>query len=394
MSKVNEIKNVGIIGSGPVGLFSAYLLLLRPEINVTLFDKRSEYSRNQIFLIQRTYYHFLPSKVQKDLEKISCFIESPFTSTDAYCYNKTSKPVKNFSCRISDFEKILKEYLISKFRNRIYFVNENVSVEQTKILIRNFDLIIGSGGQDSILSESLRLKKVFYPELEGYGIGVIFKFKRIPTKSKIKHEQNLFRGFTTSNGHGYLGIRLSKEDYTNYKTSKNVNRLIDLGMKYYGFTDSIVETVFPIHVKPYYRQQVISKMNNKITVLLGDSAIGVHYFTGSGVNFGFEMAVQFIRLINKKSLQEPVKLNKYKKGKKLNVKNLDITERYTNEYLKIVETNLTRISNITLFNVEEMCKITPKDFLEQLSHNLFRPGFLKDATHSDLCVLLYNQLYK
>ena len=392
MSKL--IKSVGIIGSGPVGLFTAYLLLLRPDINctVTLFDKRSEYSRNQIFLIQRTWYFDLPKKVRKELADISCFIDSPFTSTDAFCYIEKSKPARNFSCRISDFERILKDYLVKEFKHRLFFVNENVSIEQTKILLRNFDIVVGSEGQDSILSKSLNLKKVFYPELQGYGIGVIFRFKNIPTLSKVKHNQNLFRGFTTSNGHGYLGVRLSKEDYTNYSSSKNVARLIDLGMKYYGFTDSVVETVFPIKFEPYFREQVISKINNRINVLLGDSAIGVHYFTGSGVNFGFEMASRFVRLLKKKSLND-IKVPVKKKVKK-NIRSLDITERFTIEYLKIVETNLERIQGITLERVDEMCKITPRNFLEQLASNLFRPAFLKAVTHSDLCVLFYDQLYR
>jgi 2-polyprenyl-6-methoxyphenol hydroxylase-like FAD-dependent oxidoreductase len=386
MSK--RVLNFAVIGSGPVGLYSTFMLLNSFICNITVFDKRAQYSRNQIFVINKEHTDILPNKIKKELFELGCFIEPPFTTMDADCTGK--KNGRNFSCKISDFEKMLKRYLETYWSEKVFFVNENVSENRVNTLIANFDMVLGCEGSESTVSKYLGFDKIYYPELESQGIGVIFEFKKSPEKRNVKYRQELFRGFTTPNGDGYLGIRLSKEQYEAFKKnpkSPQVTSMIDLGMKYYNFTDYKVTSTFGVDVKPFYKEQVISISNDgRINVLLGDSAIGIHYFTGSGVNFGFQMVNDLIRSLTRVIFTRPTK------------KNIDTLFRsYQSKYSKIVESNLQRINFLHI--PEELlirsCKNTPLDFLIKRAKNLgIRESFIKATTKEALCVLLFNDLYK
>lgn len=367
---------VAIIGGGPVGLYTA--LLLRNH-TVTLFEKRSDYIRNQIFLIQRNHFDSLPVQIRKNMEKYSCFINNAFTTTDAGCFNATSRQF-SFSCRISDFEKELKTYL-KQFKT-IEFITKNVSNNQIRQLMQDYDIIIGADGRDSIVGKEMSLDKTFYPNLTRQGLGVIFTFTQEPKQNKRKFSQHLFRGFKTKNGHGYLGVRLISSN----TPKKEVDRLIHLGLKYYGFEGVKISSVFSVSVTPFFRQQVISKTkskisisktSNKLSVLVGDSAVGVDYFTGSGVNFGFDMAKSLVKHLKKNSFPN-----------KLDI----LMKKYTQDYIKISSTNLIRLERTRLRHLKNVLKM-PNEKLLKIAKRIFKPELIPFLTHQDLSILLYDIFY-
>lgn len=108
----NKVLDILILGGGPIGLFAGYKLLKRGN-NVTIFEKRLEYTRHNILPLKETTeletLCLIPSEIMEDLNQ-----ESSFANINAY--------LNSHAC----YKNILREkpYLMASSRTYYIVLNE------------------------------------------------------------------------------------------------------------------------------------------------------------------------------------------------------------------------------------------------------------------------------
>src|SRR5438128_2602574 len=100
----NKILDVLILGGGPIGLFMGYKLLKKGN-NITIFEKRKDYTRHNIVGLMETknmdIISMIPSEIMDDLVKTSCY-GSYYKGNKKKCYKDfyNSKPYENIQPRM------------------------------------------------------------------------------------------------------------------------------------------------------------------------------------------------------------------------------------------------------------------------------------------------------
>lgn len=195
---VKSRPKVVILGGGPVGLFTALKLSESNLFDITLIEKRSEYTREEIFMIQNSIMYqvldYLPNNILQELINVGCFILPPAYDSDGVCFKSiveikeyldgegvgvrpqigiTNYPARLLGIKIKLFESILFDNLkkqhnirilrpVTKPTEKVTSANIDVNgktwdVYYENIIIKasDYDIIIGAEGSNSIVRDKI-----------------------------------------------------------------------------------------------------------------------------------------------------------------------------------------------------------------------------------------------
>jgi flavin-dependent dehydrogenase len=267
--------NFSIIGGGPVGLFAS-ILLAKEGHNVTIYEKREKYIRQQVLLI---HPNILPDYIQKKIvgkNKPGCFASLPPSITQPQCSIYNTKNTNFISITTSVLENILTK--ISK-KNKVKIINKEISLKDIHKLKKKSDFVLISSGKNEEFIKSISATYINKKNIYN-GLGVVFETKEDFSSSVplLEHAQHRYRLFATKKNTWYLGVNGSKEDL-----NLNKDEIIKDAMLFYGIDKYKIKSSFEIDI-PIYKS---SKYCSDNIFLIGDTGSGVHFFSGSGVNTGF-----------------------------------------------------------------------------------------------------------
>ena len=261
---MSENDQVFILGAGPVGLtLAAKLLENYSDIDVTIGEKRAQYTRQHVLLIQPDAFKLLPNEVKRELRSEGCAVKPPPVNKGR-CWKSTSTGMWSIPTKI--YETILRNYINQWLGDGIRFVPmdgiKRTSPSRIKlpgIGTEKFDFIIGCDGSRSTIALKLlkakkKVKHVYY------GLAVLGNpiNRRVYTKaSKKTHQfgpQHRYRGFATKEGPYYMGVSVSKDEFDSISgTTKyadlppDMKTVIIQGLHYYNYDlvrNSITVTLF------------------------------------------------------------------------------------------------------------------------------------------------------
>lgn len=285
-----------VIGGGPVGLYCSLRFKMKyPSSDITIVEKRSKYTRDQILLVKRPFFSKLPKNVRGELwgvQKKRCYIDAPPLTKNARCLYR-SKDL-NMSIRTADLEISMRN---EANKMGIEFIEMEITEDSFKELYREYKpkFVFGCDGANSVVAKVLNTEKKVEPTF--YGMGVTFRTDTPiqKTKSLLSSPQHRYRGFSSQTKDGYVGINISKKEF---EDTKNVENLAKNALKFYGFDDTKDIKTWKFEINP----GVVDKVCKGKIYLIGDSALTTHYFTASGVNMGFECVDYLYDNISKKDM--------------------------------------------------------------------------------------------
>jgi 2-polyprenyl-6-methoxyphenol hydroxylase-like FAD-dependent oxidoreductase len=332
---------VAIIGGGPVGLVFAHLLLEKygDKVNLTVFEKRSAYSRRQILLLTPASLPLLPECATRKLfdgTGPGCGTLPPNRDRQRRCYRflkGTDGSVLPASVRTKELEEALRCGIKGREVNdAIIGIQENDElVGSSGRTYGPFGLIIGADGASSAIRQALGLRfttntKVV-PVTSRYG--AIFNFEGVPVKEgvfnrvtpharkimsqqDIQHKWRFFRG----KGVYYIGLNVSEDEAAQITAGglskdlraklEKVCRQVTPVKKGCAFSKLVHQAAFEVD------PQVSTAASGKTTqfgkgrvFLIGDAAMTTDFFSGSGVNNGFLMAKELVDLMGEKAPKPP-----------------------------------------------------------------------------------------
>lgn len=284
---------ISIIGSGPVGNYTAYLFA-KKGYNVQVFEEHKEIGKpvscsgiltNQIKKIIKPNDEFLINTCNK----IQIFSPSNRSLTFEV------KP--NFIFNRTKFDQYLAN-LAKDEGAKIYLKHKFQGIKKDKIKINNkllnTDLLIGADGPCSTVAKS---KNIFNKRNFTIGVQARVKTKCIPNTIKVWLGYGQFSWLIPENeNHGRLGVVA----YKNAKTK------FDSILKKHLPKSKILEWqsgIIPI----FNPKQIIQKDNVR---LIGDAATQVKATTFGGIYFGMKAAKILTNNINQYSQQVKKDLNK------------------------------------------------------------------------------------
>ena len=331
-----------IIGGGPVGMITALLINRTDKQNnydINIYEKYSDFIRKQLVLITPSTQKMLRNFI--DIDKL-CNVSPPFTDIYGNCFKEPfilpGEPGHLKSISIKKLEKILRHQVnetenikihnypmimyqdIDIFRNKY----ENIITYDGKDLItlnmktniktilnmKNVKFIIGADGINSTVAKIFNLGTMqtkfvsrAYIHLFSSNVSKNIIKKHIPYFDESKQlTQNRFRLFLNTHNFRsidphYLGVQLYKNEDVTKESLQETLKIAKLCFNinspdFFNISDNFKKGIFDINVG---KRENVSKYadisSQKIPIfLVGDSAIGVNFFTGTGVNAGFLMA--------------------------------------------------------------------------------------------------------
>jgi len=122
-------------------------------------------------------------------------------------------------------------------------------------------------------------------------------------------EQNRYRGFRLPQHHqAYIGVQLLEQEYTTMTRNRSkfpetrtmtqlpltMQRAVLSAASFYGFHlpedgREVSVSLFPISVPALH--VFVARPHRTLALIIGDAAVGVHFFSGTGVNYGMEQAL-------------------------------------------------------------------------------------------------------
>lgn len=362
--------NIAIVGGGPVGLTTAIKLIYnkpyeKKEYNtdyiIDIYEKRKKYTREQFIVSGGTKGNLLinyPHDLQKILKNnFSCYIDNPVVDMYGFCF-KNNPDINTFSqtIEIKKLEKILYEYIKKNYKNKINIIHS----EFTKNDIEKYNIIIGADGQKSQIREnfikckfkeikdykayilhikytdlsnkkykisnnklSINLKKAFKLKLKRNNYDN-YNLER-GTDKKQYFEQDRFRLIRSDTNKTQFLLQINK---TTYNKIKNIKTFKNLPTKVQNIVliNSFIMNSYPINLKNVsinvyntvvgHSEKFSIVKNKKLYVLIGDSAMTTHVFTGEGLNINFNLIKNLINdFINNDKPRAIKRYNDYMKNR-------------------------------------------------------------------------------
>jgi 2-polyprenyl-6-methoxyphenol hydroxylase-like FAD-dependent oxidoreductase len=293
-TKLGEFKSIGIVGAGPVGLWTAYNILMSNEdINIVFYDKHASYVRSHI--------------LQIDVDELISNIRK---------YNALhSEQIKNEITNLMDgnthistleLESFLKGLLTTKFNERVEFITRTIVDPLFEL---KHDLIIGADGAKSIVRRKIFCEDLYVRENLQKIIMVKFTtdvaakngyLTRIYTMIKARVIHDVRYGKVNENGQIPVTmmiipnkeIQKAMDDIPNkpvlfknpwdiYKDNiqPNIIALITKTLSQNGFDVVNLENLDIKFIElNNYAATNFTKCNNALWLLVGDAASGVPFF--------------------------------------------------------------------------------------------------------------------
>ena len=332
------LNHIVVVGAGPIGLLLTWHLnrIYNSRVRIHLLEKRPDYTRRQMILLDRATLKFLPKESRDELfgleeGKPGCGRILPAIDSYSRCYKDVfgNKELSG-SIRISELEKSLYK-LVSKLKNVTILApinNINYKYKNNCHLLEvtmpngskhtiTADIIIGSDGSGSHVRQYILKAQFnhsrFVKEPSSPIYGAVFNFDNIPKKEGVyphlvgsgtrRRPQHLFRHFR-GRGIYYIALIVSKSEADQIKQGvmplKIKTRLAEVCRsvtpvgKSCSFSN--LSQMGAFQIKP----STSSKFSNDRRVyLVGDSAISTHYFSASGFNTGVASVQQLLSLFRK-----------------------------------------------------------------------------------------------
>lgn len=412
-------KAIVIVGAGPVGLYTAIRLHIMGYRTI-LIEDRKEYTREQIFFIQRSpppsnfsSFFQLPPDLIREVMENSCAVVPPIFGRFNECFSIdfANREFESFQhidtitkgiflgIEINKFESILRDYYIGlggKITKPVLTedkgpakidIDGSISLSYSgttpetdtqftneifRIPSNDFDIVIDASGAGSRLINydkvyvnnndfrirGPRKKRPTDENMLSYGLLVFIdlkdrdKFTRfdneaiydnlpdlddprfieamIPNDTQLHHiPQHRFRAFISKdiiylavmlsrNEYDYLNIssrgKISvtepKQKYSNHFDNRYLSCVMNSLLYYYGIISRenidiftrIQFSVISVSLSRIPGDMLENNIHGKNVYPIGDSALGVNFFSGSGVNYGFEMSNILINYLTHRSV--------------------------------------------------------------------------------------------
>lgn len=348
---LNSRKKVLVVGAGPVGLLFAIMLhenpILRELYTVTILEKRSQYTRDIILLLNSDTYNLLPATVKNEIwtgyQKKGCFVLPPNKDVLARCYEDklplASTPTNILEDSLFKYAQSIGIPIIRPTQGSF-----NINVTPTSISVNGqilqFDIVVGADGYNSQIRTQMLESGVSYKVKPIYGFTIT---DRIPiddmggiynhaSPSRVRNiiaspPQNDFRFFRTPFGLIYLGLLLNEREYQEINSStqyppwliNKINNICQV-VKVKRCITPTPENSSVFKVDPIF-SNIFSRTHPFPVYLIGDALANTNFFTGSGVNISVAMAKSLVNLLFQYT-DGIIPVDVYRKTQQSNVKQL------------------------------------------------------------------------
>ena len=409
-----------IVGAGPIGLRLCIDLHEKGIKNIIIVEKRSEdtfHSRHQQMIIENVHFNKFPNEIKTKLLATpnACKIYRPPKLIKNYCFKPSfvdstgTPPTNGYSIMTSTLQTIFFEYIKSKSGATFMFNKHVQHMGDNKITLASseeilFKTLVLSSGK-IITPNAYNINIVPNPTIGNlYGAAINIKFdetkgnildvldheplyNKLFTDAKIQHR---FRFFRQQHNNLYVGINISAEEYKEYKaifgdTTSNkiqIDKNSDLFKYiativsvYTGISEFIIKSLMSIEpgefrifsFELFTTSMAVYNKPNAHVYIIGDAVQNTHFFTGYGVNFGFQTAEKISAIIvnNKFSNAENIAYQTFINTQKSDIVNrvnaikLDFSKTCTDAQIKELETSHPDI---------QLSKLPDKEKCYMLSH--------------------------
>ena len=375
---------IAIVGSGIIGMTLALQLSTINHINITLFGKKPKYSEFKTTAILATSFDIYErllglNKSQPQISKLKKFkiIDELKTKKKIIDFDATEINLDSFAYNIRD--NFLADRLHKEIKNNdsIIFKNEFIeglednlskTILYTSDGAREFDLVIGADGRNSIIRElaAINYSKKTYKE----SILVTEINHSIPnnnTSFEIHRNGSLLTSVPTGEKKSAI-VMIDVSAKIDSLDPDNLNKIIDDSLSTY-LGNTIVNnkySIFPsetINVERLYRNRVM---------LVGESAHVIPPIGAQGLNLGLRDIITFYDLLLDNDAKDPgtkTILSSYN-----NMRWLDIYKRYKSVnllYQSMMNNNVgySAIRNIGFITLNRSRRIRNILLTEGLSFN-------------------------
>jgi len=421
------VKNIVIIGGGPVGLIGAIMLYRKSNqaAHITILEKRKAYTRQQVVVLDGTTITNLPFNMKLNvfatagayhenainLMDDGCYVWPPLRDFYGYC-DKTldsklmdeylrsdDKPIA-LAVKISKLEKELEKWIRKYTTIKIVKPIETLKLYDTYVIADEtkypYDILIGADGVNSQVRQAFFGPAKKLKRIESYGLAMIIKTKNnkrvyrvFNSPDKTSHGyQSRVRFFRQTDYSVYLALQLSPAEAAQFtdkrKIPDNLKPLIrdylkiyDVDIKCKDLDSCIVDiALFPIEI--YYASKVVDAKGKRF--LVGDAAMTTHFFTGSGLNRGVEM----FQFLSNYIFKEKVWAHSPQIARHINIK-----DEYIKDYNSRLQENKNMVLDFGLDfdSIEKVCETKTLDELKEMAKKVEMPTNLPK---SELCYLLAN----
>lgn len=397
-----------ILGGGPVGLSTAYQLWLMNFKNITVIEKRKEYTRKQIITlnVQTWGFNFPKEVIDKLLKKEACYNYSASTQAEPNCIvSYSTKEFKHFSypiiVKINSLEKEMLKYMKNKIK---IIINDNIILDNKLITVNKlkipYDILIGADGSKSTVRKKwFKTISVKIPNISQIVYAIIYYKppKSITSKFMTHNYISKFETVSLNFPNEQLRSRISVLKDSSIMLSlmifekttiSSLKKLIDNTFTLYNMDHKIQKyqtgeiIKFPLNF--YKSNKYIQKNAAGNTVaLVGDAAFNTHFFSGYGLNIGVILSTLLI-LSPEKYNELGSDMQKYSQylinSNFINIKKIQKKcKEYTYEHLIDLLTSEKRLikkKNVEHLNKDELCLY--------LENTLLREDYYKSISNQPI----------
>lgn len=327
------MKNIAIVGAGPVGLWSAIQMKKRnPDANITLYEKYTDYKRNHVLKIQHSSLFFGASRWNNGVDEV--FFNRVFGMTRR---KVRRTPLRKSFISTKSIESNLRQWVLNMGCEIVY-----EEIQSLEDLVERHDeetpVIIADGAHSKLRKEILGDRDTVRSDLQ-HIIELKSRLKYTPELLKANKVNAAIKSKLNSLGFEYIGkptegstpisLRLfvGEELYNEvpdatFKSPITDPRLLPAELqddlsRYAKLHNINVDDLFSegkvskLQLSVYHATQFAKTVGKRHCYMVGDAAMGVPYFRS--LNCGFVLASRLAMIMEHcDSLSESVaRYNQY-----------------------------------------------------------------------------------